>query len=328
MQKGMILAAGIVIAAAAMGSMHGQKPKFPKKTGVERPLIEHDIADLRPLKTIRIEGDPDWMALTDDAVWIAVSSMNRVIRLDAATSQPGAIVTVAEPCSGLAVAFSSLWIPSCKDHTLIRADAETGAVQAVVPEGPADSEGGICAGAGSVWMVGSKENDLLRIDPASNRVVAHIRLPPGSFNPVFANNSIWVSSNTGGTLLRVNPQTNAIINETPVGPLPRFLAVGAGSVWVLNQGDGTIARVDAGTGKRIAMVPAGIPGLGGEIAFGAGAVWATVFDFPITRIDPSSNQVTGQWHGTGGDSIRVGHGSIWLTDLRGAKVWRFPIPRK
>jgi virginiamycin B lyase len=96
----------------------------------------------------------------------------------------------------------------------------------------------------------------------------------------------------------------------------------------LNQGDGTIARVDAETGQRTALIRAGIPGLGGEIAFGGGAVWATVFDFPITRIDAETNAVTGQWHGAGGDSIRVGHGSVWLTSLMGAKVWRLPIPER
>jgi streptogramin lyase len=205
-------------------------------------------------------------------------------------------------------------------------DDKTGAPQAVIDAGPADSEGGICSGAGSVWIVTSKEGDLLRIDPASNRVVAHVHLPRGSFNPVFANDSVWVSSNAGGTLVRVNPRTNAVVSETPVGPSPRFLTVGAGSVWVLNQGDGSIARVDAETGKRTAVIHAGIPGLGGEIAFGFGAVWASVFDFPITRIDPQSNEVKGQWSGPGGDSIRAGHGSVWLTNLRGSKIWRLPVP--
>jgi virginiamycin B lyase len=328
MRETRTLTAGIVVVTAAMWSMYGQEPKFPKKTGVQKPAVQHDIADLAPLATIPVQGDPDWMALTDDAVWIVVSSMNRVIRLDAATSRPGTIVTVAKPCSGLVVDFGSLWIPSCEDHTVVRVDEKTGAPQAIIAAGPADSEGGICSGAGSVWVVGSKESDLLRIDPTSNRVVAHIHLPPGSFNPIFSNDSIWVTSNTGGTLVRVNPHTNTVTSETPVGPMPRFLTVGAGSVWVLNQGDGTIARVDAETGKRIAVISAGIPGLGGEIAFGDGAAWATVFDFPITRIDAESNTVTAQWHGTGGDSIRVGHSSIWLTDLKGAKIWRLPVPSR
>lgn len=324
----MTLTVGVVFVTAAIWPMCAQTAKFPKKTGVQRPGVRHQISDLVPQATIRVAGDPDWMALTDDAVWVAVSSMNRVVRLEAANSQAGAVVTVAEPCSGLVADFGSLWIPSCKDHTVVRVREKTGAPQAVIDAGPADSEGGICSGAGSVWIVGSKEGDLLRIDPTNNRVVAHIHLPPGSFNPVFANGSIWVSSNTGGTLVRVNPRTNTVMSETPVGPSPRFLTVGADSIWVLNQGDGTIARVNAETGKRTAVIAAGIPGFGGEITFGDGAVWATVFDFPITRIDARSNEVTGQWAGPGGDSIRVGHGSIWLTNLKGAKVWRLPVPSR
>ncbi|KAA6456669.1 hypothetical protein DYQ86_24715 [Acidobacteria bacterium AB60] len=261
-------------------------------------------------------------------MWVTSSSANHVVRLDAKTNKPGAIVTAAKPCSGLVADFGSLWIPSCGDHTVLRVDAVTGTLQATIAAGPADSEGGICSGAGSIWMVVSKESDLVRIDPSANRVSATIRIPKGSFNPIFAQGSVWVSSNAGGTLVRVDPVTNSVIGETPVGPGPRFLTVGAGAIWVLNQGDGTIARVDANSGKRTALIAAGIPGLGGEIAFGNGAVWATVFDFPMTRIDTETNTVTGQWHGAGGDSIRVGHGSIWLTSLMGAKVWRLPIPER
>jgi DNA-binding beta-propeller fold protein YncE len=97
-------------------------------------------------------------------------------------------------------------------------------------------------------------------------------------------------------------------------------------VWVLNQGDGSVSRVDASTGKLLATIPAGIPGLGGEIAFGGGSVWATVFGYPITRIEPATNKVVQQWVGKGGDSIRFAHGSVWLTFLTGAKVWRLQVP--
>jgi virginiamycin B lyase len=107
-----------------------------------------------------------------------------------------------------------------------------------------------------------------------------------------------------------------------VGPGPRFLTTGAGSAWTLNQGDGTVSRVDAKTGKLIANIALGVPGSGGEIAFGEGHVWATVFQIPITEIDPATNTVIKQWFGEGGDSIRVGHGSIWLSNLRAHNVWR------
>lgn len=288
--------------------------------------IRHDMAELAPIATFAVEGDPDWLEPTDDAVWLTSENKNLVLRIDAKTNQRGITIKVNKPCSGLVVGFGSLWIPSCGDHTVIRVDAETGAPQAIIAATPADSEGGIAAGAGSVWVVTSNAGDLARIDPATNTVCAHIHLPAGSFNPVFAQGNLWISSNAGGTLVRVNPATNTVVGETKVGPKPRFLTVGAGSVWVLNQGDGTIARVDASTGLRTALIAAGIPGLGGDMAFGGGAVWATVIGTPITHIDPATNTVTGQWHGAGGDSIRYGQGSLWLTDLKGGKVMRLPPP--
>jgi len=299
---------------------------FPKKTGVLEQGMQHPIDELKPIAILQIEGKPDWLAVTEDALWVSSSDVNHVVRMDAKSNTVGPKISVKKPCSGLAVDFGSLWIPSCGDHKLIRADAKSGVIQATVGVGPADSEGGITTGAGSVWLVSTASSELDRIDPSSNTVVARIQLAKGSFNPVFAGDSVWVASNQGNALIRVNPSTNAVVSSTPIGPQPRFLTVGEGSVWVLNQGDGTISRVDASTGKLLATIPAGIPGLGGEIAYGGGSVWATVFGYPITRIDPARNKVVQQWVGTGGDSIRYAHGSIWLTFLMGAKVWRINIP--
>jgi len=299
---------------------------FPKKTGVVEPGVQHPMTELTPDAEFPVSGHPDWLGVTDDAVWVASSNVNHVVRLDATTNKPDIIVTVQKPCSGLAVAFGSLWIPSCGAHNLVRADAKTGTIQATIAASPADSEGGVAAGAGSVWLVTSASSELDRVDAATNTIVARIVLPKGSFNPVFAGDSVWVASNSGNALVRVDPATNKVVGSTPIGPKPRFLTVGEGSVWVLNQGDGTVSRVDATNGKLLATIPAGIPGLGGEIAYGGGSVWATVFGYPITRIDPAKNKVIQQWTGKGGDSIRYAHGSIWLTFLTGAKVWRLKVP--
>ena len=299
---------------------------FPKKTGVLEPGVQRQMSELTPEAEFPVTGHPDWMAVTDDAVWVTSSSANHVVRLDAKSNQPGAIITLQKPCSGLAIGFGSLWIPSCGSHNLARADAVTGAIQAMIDAGPADSEGGIAIGAGSVWLVTSASSELDRIDPSTNAVVARVQLPKGSFNPIYAGNSVWVASNESNSLVRVDPTTNKVVGSIPIGPKPRFLTVGEGSVWVLNQGNGSISRVDASTGKLLATIPAGIPGLGGEIAYGGGSVWATVFGFPITRIDPAKNKVVQQWVGKGGDSIRYAHGSVWLTFLTGAKVWRLKVP--
>jgi virginiamycin B lyase len=302
------------------------EPGFPKKTGVLKPGVQHPMDELSPVAEFPVSGHPDWLGVTDEGVWVASSNVNHVVRLNATTNKPDIVMTVDKPCSGLAVGFGSLWIPSCGTHTLLRADVKTGAIEATVPAGPADSEGGITTGAGSVWLVTSASSELDRIDAGTNSIVARIQLPKGSFNPIFAGDSVWVASNAGNALVRVDPATNKVVGSTPIGSKPRFLTVGEGSIWVLNQGDGTVSRVDATTGKLLATISAGIPGTGGEIAYGGAAIWATVFGFPITRIDPATNQVTQQWTGKGGDSIRYAHGSLWLTFLTGAKVWRLKVP--
>jgi streptogramin lyase len=315
-----------VLLVASEAWVLAQEAAFPKKTGVQSPGIQHVMDELPKVATIRVEGDPDWLAATPDAIWLTSERTDSVLMLDAATNQPGTLVMVHKPCSGLAVGFGSLWIPSCGDKSVVRVDANTGRVQAAIPAAPADSEGGITTGAGSVWLITSKVGELTRIDAATNKVAAKIQIPAGSFNPLFAEGSVWVSSNAGNVLVRVDPVTNKVVASTAVGPMPRFLAYGAGSIWVLNQGDGTVSRVSAKTGKLEATIAAGIPGHGGEITFGAGSAWATEMDFPLTRIDAKTDKVVAQWHGKGGDSVRYAFGTVWLTDLKGGKVWRISVP--
>src|ERR1700761_6458457 len=108
------------------------------QASVQASKVQHEMAELKPIATFVVEGRPDWMAVTDDAVWVTSSNVNHVVRLNAKTNKPGAVVTVAEPCSGLAFGFGSLWIPSCGDHNIVRVDAETGRLEARIAASPAD----------------------------------------------------------------------------------------------------------------------------------------------------------------------------------------------
>ncbi len=314
----MAAAALCSLAAIAQG---GHEPPKPGVPGVKRPM-----SDLQPLATFHAQGMPDWMAVTGDSVWVTSSRAGVITQLDAKTNEVGRTIAVAKPCSGLLFAFGSLWIPSCGDHTLVRADPATGAIVARVAAGPADSEGGVTAGAGSVWLVTDAKGTLTRVDAASNSVQTTIAIPSGSYNPLFADGYVWVSSHDHDALIKVDPAANKVVATIAIGKGPRFLTYGAGSVWTLNQHDGTISRVDTASGKLVATIDAGVPGAGGEMAFGFGAVWATMMEFPITRVDPATNKVTAQWAGVGGDSIRTGFGSVWLTDLMHGMIWRFAPP--
>lgn len=317
----MVAAASLLISlpwASAQDSVAGGKITRP---GVQE--FQVPFTSLKPEATFKIGTDADWVQITDDAVWVASSEPASVHRIDPKTNKEVAIVSVpGDPCSGLTFGFGSLWVPLCgKPNSMVRVDATTNQIVATLPIGPAGPEGGIAASRDCVWMVTDDAGTLVRIDPVSNKVRQKISIAPGSYNPVFdgatlGDGTIWITGGTTNIVTAVDASSGAVLATVPVGPKPRFLAVGGGSVWTLNQGDGTVTRVDAQSRKVIATIAVGIPGHGGDIGWGAGFVWTTVFGVPLTGIDGKANKIFRQWVGEGGDALRFGHDAVWLTDYK------------
>jgi len=301
-----------------------QRPKRPPKPGVSTPGVRHEMSSITPDAVFQAEGSPDWQVTTEDAEWVSNAPKNTVHRMDVKTNTVTAVITVGKrPCSGLTAGFGSVWVPNCGDKTVSRIDIATNKVIATVPVGPSASEGGVAASPEGVWLVTDAKGVLSKIDPATNMVAAEVMVPLNSAGVTYGDGVVWVTTPEANMLTGVDTKANKVLFSVPVGPGPRFVTFGAGSVWTLNQGDGTVSRVDAATGKLVTNIEVGVPGTGGEIAFGEGHVWATVFEIPISEIDPGTNKVVQQWFGAGGDSIRVAHGSIWLSNLRDGNVWRF-----
>jgi len=313
-------------AATPAETAHVRPPRLPKP-GVKSPGVQRPISELHPTTVFPVEGSPDWSVMAKDAVWITSARANHVVQLLPETGKVGIIVDVPRPCSGLAYGWGSVWVPSCGSHKLLRMDETTGKITAEIAADPANSEGGVTVGADSVWLV-VKPSTLIRVDPVKNAVVASVELPSESEDPFFGDGFVWITSFGHGQLLKVDPKTNTVVDTIAVGPKPRFLTVGAGSVWTLNQGDGTISRVSTKTDKVEATVECGIPGEGGDITFGAGYVWATLYDFPLTQVDPKTNLPVKQWAGKGGDGMRFGFGSIWLSNGGQQNVWRVSPDQK
>ena len=312
---------------AAGGSLLAQAPASERN--VARPGVKEvqiPFASLRPTATFKIGGSADWVLATENAVWVAGTKPYSVQRIDPRTNRIIAKVRLSgEACSGLGFGFESVWVPLCGEHpALVRISALTNRITATLPIAPAAAEGGIAASGDSVWMVTDKNGTLSRIDPKANRVRQTVSVPLGSFNPVFSDGIIWVTGFETSVVTAVDASSGSVVLSIAVGPKPRFLTTGAGSIWTLNQGDGTISRIDEKSRKVKATIQAGIPGIGGDICFGEESVWATVFDVPLTRIDARTDKVSRQWVGRGGDSLRVGHGSLWLTDYHRGLLWRIP----
>ncbi len=76
-----------------------------------------------------------------------------------------------------------------------------------------------------------------------------------------------------------------------------------------------------------ATIAVEVPGQGGDIDVGEGAVWVTALGKPLSRIDPRTNAVTAQYLGEGGDALQVGIGSIWLCSFGLQELWRIDPAR-
>jgi virginiamycin B lyase len=295
------------------------------KQGVKE--VQVPFASIRPSATIKIGGTADWVLVTDDAIWVASTKPYAVLRIDPATNKIVAAVKVSgEACSGLAFGFGSIWVPICGEKPeLVRIDGAKNTVSSTLPIAPAAPEGGIATSEDSVWMVTDKNGTLNRIDPSTNGVRQRISIPPGSYNPVFSNGIVWITGVESSVLTAVDADSGKVLESVAVGLKPRFLAAGGGSIWTLNQGDGTVSRVNERNRKVTATIRVGIPGAGGDIGYGGESVWPTVFGVPLTRIDASTNKVIRQWVGEGGDSLRCGFGSIWITDYKKGLLSRIAL---
>ncbi|MGA8440352.1 MAG: hypothetical protein WB762_29785 [Candidatus Sulfotelmatobacter sp.] len=267
------------------------------------------------------------MLVTADAVWVAGTKPYSVQHIDPNTNRIVAKVALsAEACSGLAFGFGSVWVPVCgKKPALVRVDAHQNEVIATLPIPPAGEEGGIATSTDSVWMVTDTVGTLNRIDPSTNSVRQKIPLPPGSYNPIFSDGIVWITGVESGVITAVDADTGKVLESIPVGAKPRFLTAGGGSIWTLNQADGTVTRVGEKSRRVLARIQVGIPGTGGDIGYGAHSVWLSVFDVPLTRVEAATNRVVKQWIGKGGDSLRFGFDSLWITEYKKGLLSRIAI---
>lgn len=297
----------------------------PDKPGV--PGHHRPASEFRPAFSHKLGTAADWVVITESGAWVGAAGPDAVYRITARTGRIARRVALPdEACAGLAVGFGSLWVPLCgATSRTARIDLRSGKIVAILPFGP-PAEAGIAVGGDSVWLAVDAHGTLVRIDPKTNRIRQRIQLAPGSLNPVSDDASVWVTSTERNQVTKVDAQNGRIIGVAPTGPVPRFVTLGAGSVWTLNQGDGSVTRIARHNLRVQATIALGIPGHGGDIAFGGGHIWATSIGVPLTAIDPHTNQVVAQWVGPGGDSLRYGHGSIWLTDYKRGSVARLPLP--
>lgn len=312
------LAATLVATASAAAASEAAPPSAPASA----PFTE-----LKPRVVLHVGESADWVLVTADAVWTGSTGPNAVHRIDPRTDKVVATIRLpGEPCAGLAAGFGALWVPLCGiPHGLAKVDMASNRLVTVLPIAPAGPEGGIATSEDSVWMVTTAKGSLARIDPRTGKRRQTVRLPAGSYNLQHSDGVVYATRVEGAALTAVDAATGKVRAIVPTGPHPRFLAIGGGYAWTLNQGDGTLTRISLATLQPAGSVALHTPGHGGDIAFGQGRVWTTVFNTPLSVTDASTGRVLRQWTGPGGDSLGVGHDALWITDYRRGTIARIPL---
>ncbi|MBS1828403.1 MAG: hypothetical protein JST93_24060 [Acidobacteria bacterium] len=310
----------ILAAAAVLSAADRKRVTVMPKAGVTTPGVQIPIAKLKPEAEIAVAGATAIMGIPE-AVW--VSTPAGVIPIDAKANKAGErIAAVKMPCAGLATGFESTWVPDCGEKSIVRLQAKTNESKAAIGGGAAGALQGIAATEDSIWALTDEKGTLSRLDPASSRVVAETRLPAGCTSMIAAEKSLWATCPATNQLLRIDPLTNLVEKYIDVASGPRSLVFAEGSMWVLGAEKGKVSRIDPKTNKVTASIDLQIPDCKGEITAGAGSVWVTAKGFPLTRIDPKTDQVVQQFAGEGGGALRFGANSLWLVNVAQQTVWR------
>ena len=272
---------------------------------------------------IFVPGHADFIAIDRTAVW--VTNKGRVERW----SRRGMLaeVQMTEPCGAMAVAAGSLWVADCTALTLNRINVRTAAKTAVIRTGIAapDGELNVVFGAGSVWVASDKAGTISRISPLSNKVIATVRVDPGSQYLAFGYGALWAVSASGRSLQKIDPKLNRVVARTLLGRDPGFLVAGERSVWVQEQGDGTVARIDPKTTRISGRIKVGESLKYGDIDAGGGKIWLrTTADQTFVVIDPSAMTIRARMgKPSGSGSLRYTAAGIWTTahDLQTLSWW-------
>ena len=315
----------VAVTASALTAASSGSPVHLNPVEKRDPPVVTAPADRLPIiHEFPLSGEADWVAISANAVWAAGKHPDLLVRIDPRQNRiVGRIRLPGDACAGIATGAHRVWVPICSGtlRYVLGVDANTYRVVGRIPVGP-PPEGGITVGDGSVWFTTGDGSILMQVDEKSLAVRRRIRLVRGSYNPMFDDEHLWVTSSEKSMLTDIAANTGAQVAITRVGPNPRFVTCGGGSVWTLNQGDGSVTRVNEVTHRVIDTIPLGLRGAGGDIDFGAQTVWVTFPGVPLTTVDAARSRPMTQWVGSGGDSLRFGHGSLWLTNYRRGTILR------
>jgi DNA-binding SARP family transcriptional activator/streptogramin lyase len=160
---------------------------------------------------------------------------------------------------------------------------------------------------------------LVAVDPATNRVVASIRVGSRPSSVSAGADAVWVGDARDGTVTRIDPADRTVVKTIGIGSPVVDLATGVGGLWAATGGIGDVVQIDPeddAVAKRIALGDPDDPFVPSVSAIGVGdgRVWAGTVE-GLVQIDPDAGAIVRRVPGVGVLQIAVGGGAVWSTTL-------------
>jgi YVTN family beta-propeller protein len=263
----------------------------------------------------------------------ALSSKDRVVRINPNTRQVVASIAAGRGPRGVALGEGSVWVANSGDGTVSRIDPVANKVTGTIPVGKRPVA--IAFGEGGIWVANNLSNSVSRIDPTTNKVVATIPLEGRPTSVAAGQGSVFVASALEIVVTepfpqvvvwQIDPDTNALAaTSRVVGGCQGVVAEGDEGVWV--ETGQVVARVEPATGKILSEFSPEATPLG--ITVGEGSVWAARGGLParVLRLDAAGESVeqeipVGNTRTSGGGdlgcpyiALAAGSGSLWVTNV-------------
>jgi outer membrane protein assembly factor BamB len=270
---------------------------------------------------LRLPGGPDWLAVTDDGVWVKKDD-GTLDRIDPDTGKSALSVELppGDLCQGVGAGLGSVW--ACDGTDVLRIDPATGKVTATFRLNKTATQGHLVTASGRLWLLTGDGSTLLGVDPGTGQVVTTIPLAARGTDLGAGDAGLWVASQPDGQALRIDPDAGTVVVRATGLDRPLAVAV-TDSVWV--GGASATVRLDPASGAVQATAAIGV-GLDGGLAADADAVWVRNDDRLLVRLDATDGTpVSGVSAdvGNAGD-VAVAFGSVWTTAADDASLFRLP----
>jgi hypothetical protein len=286
-----------------------------------------------PHTEIRLHGEIHGLTLGAGKAWAVAEIAGRgptLVRIDPRHNAVDGRATV-EPDPQLAFAHGRAWALS--DIGCNRARQACAVLQAIdaktmrdvwrtVIRGPLGFDMRLLAAdAGGIWVTNAAnlvaavpDSGLVwRVDPATQRVIARIRLPYAPLALAGDGRRLWLADAIG-RLRRIDERTNQLLpGSVGLGPFPSSALAATGRVWVVTPE--ALLEVDAERLAIVRRIRLGAP-LRPEIATFGSWVWVSTAAGTVFRIDARSGHRGRPFALRAHGGLAAGPGLLWTTRRR------------